>query len=84
MKVWIQFHSSGYASPEHGEYEEFDSIRQAKSELARRINGHDRRFPCVAEDATMTMWVGKPRDDDPYPDFILSMGPRGGIRMEYV
>lgn len=86
MRVWTQFHDRGYSPMGHGEYEEFASIRKAKIELARRINGHDRRFPCVGDDATMTVWKYKPSHDDrdPYPDFMLYRGPRGAIRMEYV
>lgn len=38
--------------------------------------------PCV-ESSSMTIWLADPtRNPDPYPDRILSIGPRGGIRME--
>ncbi len=86
MKVWTQFHSSGYGAPDHGEYEEFASIRQARVELKRRVNGNDLRFPCVGQDASMVVWTRKPEldDRDPYPDFLLVVGPRGAIKMEYV
>lgn len=86
MKIWTQFHSSGYGAPDFGEYEEFASIRQARQELQRRVSGNDLRFPNVGKDASMVVWTRKPDvdDRDPYPNFLLVVGRRGAIKMEYV
>ncbi len=75
----------------------FDSLRAARAALSdrERLRAHwlhtftyaDGRVervetPCV-ENSSMTIWFADPRNNpDPYPDRLLTVGPRGGIRME--
>lgn len=87
--VWGMFYGGGgsYAAPYFPEdVEEFRSLTEAKAVFKRRVNGWERKFPCVGEDAQMVCVVSDPMVGDskefPYPDFILSVGPRGGIVVE--
>lgn len=39
--------------------------------------------PCADAGAEMHVFLADPRDsDDPYPDRIITLGPRGGVRVE--
>jgi len=39
--------------------------------------------PVANEGPSMTLWWTDPREsDDPYPDRLLTIGPRGGLRQE--
>lgn len=82
MKVWCQFHAEGYGNPYPGDYEVFRTLKDAKTALWRRFDG-ERAFPCVGDDACFTVYTTKPDGDgQDYPDFLLTIGPRGGIRKE--
>ena len=86
MKVWGMFHGGGnYAHPYVREdTEHFDSLAKAKEEFLYRCR-YDLRYPCTGNDATMTIWYRDPREErDPYPDRLLSFGPREGLRDEAV
>jgi len=89
--VWMLWHGgSSYAAPDQFQREDvepFDSLAQAKDTFASRL--HDRRFPCVSQvppddgGPTAHLHFADPFEDgDPYPDLILTFGPRGGLRCE--
>lgn len=41
------------------------------------------RFPAVDENTSMDVYAYDPRETaDPYPDFRLVLGPKGGVRRE--
>lgn len=82
MKVYAQFHCPGYSTPYPDDYETFDSIKEAKEAFWRRCD-FDPRFPCVDKEfAEMHLFFGLPAEQDCYPDRILTIGPRDGIRCE--
>lgn len=78
--------------------ETFDSIRDAKNALRERRDkgyGYRQSFrrpdgtveeiltPAVDESSTMTLYFYDPSEaHDPYPDRMLSFGPRGGVNVE--
>ena len=91
MIVWTQWYGgSSYACPLHSEpthWERFKSMKQAKRVFASRSD-FDPHFPCVGNDAEMQLYFFGPSEDvepwkmrDPYPDRILTIGPRGGVRI---
>lgn len=42
-------------------------------------------MPDVSDDAEAHVFLSDPRgSDDPYPDFIVSFGPRGGVKIDRV
>lgn len=85
MKVYGLFcgNSGSWGPPSIPEdLEAFDSIKEAKDALWRRVDGYEREFPCVDERAEMQLFFEKPDDNrDPYPDRIVYVGPRGGIHV---
>lgn len=56
----------------------------ARSCLFRYIDRGDTREYCpVVEGSSMLVYLSDPREvREPYPDFLLSIGPRGGIKKE--
>jgi hypothetical protein len=48
----------------------------------RRYFNRDGDTPCVESDEMLLFFADPRESSDPYPDLILSRGPRGGIRME--
>lgn len=77
--------------------ETFPSIRAAVDALQDRSKlGHGWQMPFYyadgrtarvytpnADDSSMWLWFADPRGNaDPYPDRVLSFGPRGGVRVE--
>ena len=84
LKVYaVWYGGPSYSAPYVQDHtEEFDSIQEAKDTFWRRAD-FDPYYPCV-EDSEMQLFFYDPRDNtvDPYPDRILTMGPRGGVRME--
>ena len=82
MKVWGSwFGGSSYAVPYLGEEEEFSSMAEAVREFRWRRFGGSYRFPCVDNTSTMWLFFRKPDGRD-CPDRVLSIGPRGGVRVE--
>ena len=84
MKVWGMWHGgSSYAVGSVDEdTEEFSSLQAAKDALYDREKRFDPYYPCV-EDSEMQVFFSDPRgNSDPYPDRILTIGPRGGVRAE--
>jgi hypothetical protein len=87
-----------FGPDEPSDVETFDSIADAGRALTSRAergywerqtfryaDGRTEHTLTPAADAgpSMTLWHHDPRgDSDPYPDRILTIGPRGGIRQE--
>jgi hypothetical protein len=75
--------------------EVFDSITAAKAEFETRYrsgryntftyaDGRSNRddTPAVDESASMFVYLADPRgDSDPYPDRLIEIGPRGGVKV---
>ena len=76
--------------PEH--VERFASIAAAKRALLEReqdgrlcVFDYVNRPMCVTDtpnvqDSEIHLFLGKPDERDPYPDRILTIGPRGGVQ----
>lgn len=80
--VWAAWHGGpSYAPTPWEESEEFSSVQAVRDAMQDRYINLDGRTPCVEEDA-MYVFRGDPRESggDPYPDLILTRGPRGGIQ----
>lgn len=87
MKVSAYFYSdkncSNYAPPDLIEdIEYFDSLNEVENELWRRIN-FDHKYPCLDDRAYFYVVKGIVESFE-YPDYIISIGLRGGIRREKV
>ena len=86
-QVWAMWHGGySYAVPELSDAEPFDSLAHATRVFAARLANDDRFTPCVDRSSTMHVFTGGHPETyrDPYPDRVLSVGPRGGIRSERV
>jgi hypothetical protein len=83
MKVYaLWFGGSSYAYPTvKDDLEEFASIASAKRVFYSRSD-HDPYYPCVEDTCEMFLFFDRPPETDPYPDRILTLGPRGGVRVE--
>jgi hypothetical protein len=83
--VWATWWGGqSYAVPYIEEAELFDSVQATRAEMWRRYFNRDGSTPCVDGDE-MHVYYADPRESsDPYPDLVLSRGPRGGIKMERV
>ena len=98
MKVWgLWYGGSNYVVPQRTDLEEFSSISAAKEVFWCRSDGWDPveglQCPCVDTGASaydhghgteMQLFLTKPDPDDGnwYPDRIIRIGPRGGVRVE--
>ena len=88
MKCWgLWYGGSSYAAGSIDDIEEFRSIERAREVFEGRYRaGHWQDHgggltPCVDQDtSTMLVFLRDPHGEDPYPDFELSFGPRGGVR----
>lgn len=96
--LWHGGPSYSHGSIENKDLESFRSIRDARSALMERYESNgsflckfdfvdrdaDKVYvPSVTTDSTMDVYMYDPRDTaDPYPDFRLMFGPRGGIKRE--
>lgn len=94
----LWYGGTGYAPGGRDDIETFDSELAAKDALlSRRATGHWARqpfdfvnrerelsyTPVVEADSEMWLWTANPTDSDElYPDFILKLGPRGGVVKE--
>lgn len=82
MKVFgLWYGGYNYANPELTDAEEFASIQDAVDTFWRRAD-FDPEFPCVESPEMMLYRVNPASIPDPYPDFRLTIGPRGGVRRE--
>jgi hypothetical protein len=89
MKCYGQiiYESGSYAYPMPDDYQEWDSITEAKDSLARTWNDLD-VDPVNGLGVTLHLWAGQPDEDDLYPcdssavmpDYVFELGPRGGVR----
>jgi hypothetical protein len=86
MKVFTLFEPPGNYGPAYPEHaEQFPSLEAAGYALRDRVSGREYSFPCVDSDARLSVFFSDPRlseDGDIYPDRIITIGPRGGIRVE--
>lgn len=63
--------------------ETFSSIASAKLHFELRYANANGQTPNVTDDSEMHLWFYDPRwEKDPYPDRIIKVGPRGGVRVE--
>ena len=61
----------------------FDTLADAKCAFESRTVGFDRRYPCTDETATAWLFASDPRKTGcEYPDRIITLGPRNGVRLE--
>jgi hypothetical protein len=71
---------TNYTFPSMSDVEQFKSIKEAKNVLQSRRHNYDGKTPCVSNNCNITLYFYDPRKErDPYPDRILTFGPRGGI-----
>jgi len=97
MKVFALWHGgSSYSQGSLEKYlETFDSLKAVKEELRDRYDGKAYQTwasgqtpnwcytPTVSDNSSFWVWIEDPRDmDDPYPDRIVSFGPKMGVRIE--
>jgi hypothetical protein len=85
--TWLWHGGSSYAvfdvnNPD--DVERFPSISAAMNEFSSRLS--DPYFPCVYADTPEmggpSAWCFYGDDVGDYPDFIISCGPRGGVRRD--
>ena len=85
--VWYMLFHGGhsYSAPSvHEDTPEFfDTLEAAKWAFESRTVGFDRRYPCTDETATAWLFASDPRKTGcEYPDRIITLGPRNGVRLE--
>jgi hypothetical protein len=89
---------SSYGSPDMDDLEVFGSLTAAKNAFADRyadgsswvqdfpyVNRAPQctYVPAVDRDAWMNVYLADPTNsDDPYPDRLITFGPKGGVRSE--
>ena len=79
MKVtMLWFGGSNYATPDENDAEQFRTLQAAKDAFWRRAD-FDPYYPCV-ESPEAQIFLGDAVTD--YPDYLMTMGPRGGVRVE--
>lgn len=79
MRVTMLWYGgSSYATPSAEDAEHFRSLKAAKRVFAARAD-HEPGFPCV-EGSEASIYFGDEVTD--YPDRLLTLGKRGGIRVE--
>lgn len=81
--VWAAWHGGpNYSPTPTDEAEPFPSLAAVRAMMTDRADNRDGTTPCVTDDE-VTVWFYDPREEaDPYPDRLLTRGPRGGIRVE--
>lgn len=92
MKVYGQiiYESGSYAMPQADEYEQWESLADAKQTLAACWNDMD-VDPANGQGVTLVLWRGVPDANDlfpcdssaHYPDYVYELGPRNGVRLTY-
>jgi hypothetical protein len=91
MKVWMQWWGGyNYGHGEIDESEQFDSMKAAADEFWRRYefgdfhrNSEGFFCPGVGRESEMRVYFSDPAEmRDPYPDRLITFGPRGGVRVE--
>lgn len=90
MMVWAVFNGGVNYTPgsvhEVRDIELFTSLRAAGDTLWSRVNGRAFGFDSVDRDtASMHVWLACPNDGagevTEYPDRVITIGPRDGIRV---
>jgi hypothetical protein len=86
MIVYMEwFGGPSYAPPTQDDRERFESIKDAKEAFWRRSD-YEPGFPCVEDSEALLYFAGRKGDNDEtggeYPDRRLTIGPRGGVRIE--
>lgn len=86
MTVYMTWHGGhSYAVPYASDREELASVAAARELFESRYYNRDGTTPAVDDTATAWLFFTDPADtDDPYPDRIVEIGPRGGIRVSLV
>lgn len=84
---WFMFFHGGYSYSPFNVHEDkpefFSSLQDAMDCFWRRTEGFNRRFPCTDETATAWLFAEDPRRTGAeYPDRVISLGARRGIRCE--
>jgi hypothetical protein len=79
MNVCWHWHGGpGWAVPyPDDEPEQFASLKDAKEEFAARLS--DPYYPCLEHPEA---WVFKGTQAGEYPDWVMKLGPRGGVKVE--
>lgn len=89
-RVWFLWHGgASYAAPDASRREDceaFASLREALADFAARPGASFypdcNRVPPDDGGPSAHLFFADPyKDSDPYPDRVLSFGPRGGLRM---
>ncbi len=81
MRVWgLWYGGPNYAIPTDKDIEYFASMEDAKNQLLRRSVGEP-DCPAV-EQSEMWLFRKKPKWAHQYPDMTMTLGQRGGIRVE--
>ncbi len=72
-------YSVGYVDDDTETFPSPDAARQAFRDRLANRDGHT---PGVDESSSMTLWHSDPRGEhDPYPDAMMTFGPRGGVQV---
>ena len=84
---YMLFHGGhSYSAPSvHDDTPEFfDTLEAAKWAFEARTSGyHSHLYPCTDETATAWLFADNPRKTGcEYPDRIITLGPRNGVRLE--
>lgn len=82
MKVFsLWYGGNNYSCPSMEDIEEFRSIQSAKDSFWSRSD-YDPYYPCVDRPEMQLYFTDPRKAEDPYPDMLITMGPRGGVRIE--
>ena len=73
----LWYGSSSYAAPTADDAETFPSLYQAVQTFQARAD-FDPEYPCVDGPA---MLIFRGRSIGEYPDYVIELGPRGGVRI---
>lgn len=80
------FGGSSYAAPSFDDKPDFTFASLAEARRAMDRVPHDPCFPCVSDippdDGGPEMYLFRVGNDSDMPDFMLTFGPRGGVKVE--
>jgi hypothetical protein len=81
---YTMFWSGGgsYAAPTDKDGEQFRTLAECKDEFRYRFEDQDPYYPCVDESCWAWIIVGEEPTQENGPDYVLEIGPRGGVRLE--
>jgi hypothetical protein len=80
MKTYMLWHGGcNYSAPTVDDLEIFDSLSDAMRAFRARAD-FDPYYPCI-ENPEAWLFFAQP-ENDLYPDRVLTLGPRGGVRVE--